>query len=223
MRFNVFAMLYRTVVVRGAVALALGLSLILGSLAAGPSASAEGPAPSSQGAVFFGYVFTATPGTLPEYVRAMGPTGAVCGTAEVQYVSDYAGSYTLRVAASDQKRGCPAPGGVVQFLLLAGRVDDGVWAAQVETLVSGDGARPLYLQAATSVMGDWAGQRGEIGRDAWLRWAGPSVSLVDAVAAMPLAATTVYYLDPASGAFVEVTSRTDAVLTAGDLVLARFR
>ena len=94
---------------RGAVAAALGLSLIFGSVGTGPSASAEGPVFASA-VVFSGFVFTDTPGAVPEYVRALGPAGATCGTAEVKRVSDYAGFYSLRVASFDQRRGCPAPG-----------------------------------------------------------------------------------------------------------------
>lgn len=208
--------------------MALGLSLvfgslILGSLGAGSSASAEEPVSFSGSVTFYGYVFTSTAGTLPEYVRAIGPSGVACGTADVTRVSDYAGSYKISVASSQQKRGCAAPGGVVQFSLLVGRVDDGIWAAQVETLSDGEGPRLLHLQAAVGVMGDWAGQAGEIGRDAWLRWTGPSVALADAVAALPLPTSAVYYLDPVPGVFAEVTPRTDAVLTPGDLIWARFR
>ncbi|MBM4411383.1 MAG: hypothetical protein FJ037_08710 [Chloroflexi bacterium] len=203
-------------------------SLILGSMGAGPSASAEGPVSvsdrvASGGVVFSGYVFTSTAGTLPAYVRALGPTGVACGTADVTSLSDYAGMYRLSVASSQQKRGCPAPGGVVQFALLAGRVDDGVWAGQVATLTDGDTVRSLHLQAAVSVMGNWAGPSGEIGQEAWLRWDGPSVSLAETLAAMPLPTTVVYYLDPVSGVFAEAKPHTDAVLTAGDLIMVRFR
>lgn len=213
---------------RGALAVALGVSLILGSLilgslGAGSSASAEEPVSVSGGARFYGYVFTSSPGALPEYVRAIGPTGASCGTADVARVSDYVGSYALPVYASEQKRGCPAPGGVVQFLLLSGRVDDGVWAAQVATLGDGGESRPLHLQVAMGVVGNWLGQSGDIGGDVWLRWSGPSTSLASGVASIPLPVATVYYLDRVSGVFVEAMSRPDAVLSAGDLVMVRFR
>ena len=212
--------------------MALGLSLIFGSLIlgswAGPSASAEGPVSVSSdaafsGAVFYGYVFSETPGGLAERVRAVGLTGAVCGTAEVIRLNDVIGYYAISVASSQQKRGCPTLGGAVQFSLFAGRVDDGVWAGQVATLGVSGVPRSLNLQPAERVTGHWLGQSGDIERDSWMRWAGEPASLTSALTSLPLPTTAVYRLDTASGAFIDVTSSTEAVVTAGDLLLVRFR
>ena len=232
MRSNVVASLQHFMV-RGTVAMALGLSLIfgsliLGSMGAGPSASAAGPASVSpgsvfSGSVFYGYVFTDTPGALPERVRAVGPAGAVCGSAEVVRVSDYAGFYALSVVSSDLKRGCPPRNGVVQFALLAGRLDDGVWAEQVATLEQRETPQLLNLSAASSVIPNWAGAPGNTDGGSLLRWTGERASLADALAALPFSTGTVYRLDPAQGIFIDVTPSADAVVATGDLLLVRFR
>lgn len=222
MRSNVVARLFR-----GAMALTLGLSLILGSLilgsvGAGPSASAEGPASVFSGGVFYGYVFTDVEGTLPDHVRALGAGGAVCGSADVMRVSDYAGFYVLSVVSSDLKRGCPASNGVVQFSLLSGRLDDGVWAEQVATLEQRETAQMLNLRAAPSTMPNWTGAPGNVDGGSLLRWTGDLVSMADALAALPFSTGAAYRLDPTRGIFVEVTPSIDAMLAAGDLLLVRF-
>lgn len=216
--------------VRGAVAMALGLTLILGSLIlgywAGPSASAEGPASVSPGSVFsggvfYGYVFADAPGTLPDRVQALGPAGAVCGSADVTPVSDIAGFYALSVVSSDLKRGCPPRNGVVQFSLLAGRLDDGVWAEQVGTLEQRETPQLLSLRAAAHLVPNWAGSPGNIDGGSLLRWAGERALLPEALAALPFSAGAAYRLDRARGIFVEATP--DAVLATGDLLLVRFQ
>ncbi len=209
---------------RGAVALALGLSLFLGSSGAGPSASAEGPASVSE-VIFVGLVLTETSGTLPDYVRAVGPRGAACGTAVVTGLSDYVGSYVLRVASSQQKRGCVESGEFIQFLLLNGRVDDGIWADQVWiSMRDTTTVQSLNLRSAVNLTDRWLGRVGIDGAASWVRWAGGSVPLDVALAELPLPISAVYYLDPASGKFVGVMSSTpDVVLTAGDLFFVQFR
>lgn len=214
--------------VRGAVAIALGLSLIFGSLILGPlgagsSASAEEPASVFSGTVFYGYVFTETPGALPARVRAVGPAGAACGSGDVARVSDYAGFYALSVVSSDLKRGCPPRNGVVQFSLLAGRLDDGVWAEQAATLEQRETPQFLTLRAASNVIPNWAGAPGNTDGGSLLRWTGERASLSDALAALPFSTGAAYRLDPARGIFVEVTPSTDALLAPGDLLLVRFR
>lgn len=203
--------------------MALGLSLVLGSMGTGPSASAEGPVSVSPGSVFYGYVLADGQGALAERVRAVSLSGAVCGTAEVIRLSDDVGYYAVSVASSEQKRGCPSAGGVVQFALLAGRVDDGVWAGGVATLTDGGAPVALNLQPAVQVTSHWLGSSGDITRDSWLRWAGPSVPLRDALVSLPLPASAVYYLDAEAGRLVLATPSTDATLASGDLVLVRFR
>ena len=203
--------------------MALGLSLLLASSGAGPSASAEGPASVSE-VIFVGLVLK-TSGTLPDYVRAVGPRGAACGTAVVTALSDYVGSYVLRVASSQQKHGCSASGDVIQFLLLNGRVDDGVWADQVWISVRDTTTvQSLNLRSAVNLTDRWLGRVGTDGSASWMRWAGGSVPLAVALAELPLPSRAVYYLDSASGEFVEVVSSTpDIVLTAGDLFFVQFR
>jgi len=223
MRSNVVASLSR-----GAVAVALGLSLIfgsliLGSLGAGSSASAEGPASVSVGAVFYGYVFTDMPGAMPDRVRAIGPTGAVCGSAEVVRVSATAGFYALSVVSSDLKPGCPPRNGVVQFSLFSGRLDDGVQAEQVAALERHDTPQILNLRPATSVLPNWTGTPGNVEGGSLLRWAGIDTPLAAALATLSFEHGAVYRLDASSAMFVEVTSMADVVLTAGDLLLVRFQ
>lgn len=203
--------------------MALGLSLVFGSMGTGPSASAEGPVPVSPGAVFTGYVLADGQGALAERVRAVSLSGAVCGTAEVIRLSDDVGYYSVSVASSDQKHGCPSAGGLVQFALLAGRVDDGMWAGGVATLTDGGAPSVLTLQPAVHVTRYWLGSSGDITRDSWLRWAGPSVPLGDALVSLPLPASEVYYLDAEAGAFVQATPSANATLASGDLVFVRFR
>ncbi len=207
---------------RAAVAVMLGLvaifgSLILGSFGVGPSASAEGPA-----SVFYGYVFADGESGLPERVRAIGPSGASCGTAEVLRLNTAVGYYAISVASSSEKNGCPTPDGVVQFALLMGRVDDGARAGSVAILSQDAGPRALNLRAAVAVSGPWFGEPGSIERDTWLRWSGDTTSLVKALGSLPLTANTIYMLDPASGVPVEVVSPDEVSLTTGQLLLVRF-
>ncbi len=203
--------------------MALGLALVLGSMGTGPSASAEGPVSVSPAAMFTGYVLSDGQGALAERVRAVSLSGSVCGTAEVIPLSADVGYYSVSVVSSDQKHGCPSAGGLVQFALLAGRVDDGVWAGGVATLTNGGAPTTLNLRPAAHVTGDWLGSSGDITRDFWLRWAGPSVPLSDALVSLPLPASAVYYLDAEAGAFVLATASTEATLASGDLVFVRFR
>ncbi len=199
----------------------LGLSLILGSMGAGPSASAEGPASVFPGAVFYGYVFAETPGTLPERVRAMGAAGAVCGSADIVRVNDSAGFYALSVVSSDLKRGCPPRNGVVQFSLLTGRVDDGVWAEQVAMLEQRETPELLNLSLPSRVMPNWLGLPSNVDGGSLLRWTGGRSSLATALAALPYPAGDAYRLDEQSGLFVVALS--DTTIESGDLVLVRFR
>jgi len=111
--------------VRGfAVRLGIILSVVLGTfMAAGPSASAEGPA-----VLFLGFVVPDADGFLATRVRAVGNDGAVCGTAEVTESGGGLGFYVLTVVSAADKAGCPVEGGLVRFSLLYGSIDDGAFA-----------------------------------------------------------------------------------------------
>lgn len=219
--------LRRALVVRGAVAVALGLSLIfgsliLGSVGAGSSASAEGPVSVFSGSVFYGYVFADSSDALPERVRALGPAGAVCGSADVAPVAEGAGFYVISVVSDGVKHGCPGENGVVQFSLLSGRLDDDMWAEQVATLEPQEAVRMLNLRAASRYLPNWAGAPGNVAGGSVLRWTGDPTLMVDALAALPFATGAAYRLDPALGFFVKVTPSNAEVLTAGELLLVTF-
>ncbi len=203
-------------------AFTLGLSLILGSLGAGPSASAEGPASAFSGAVFYGYVFAESSDALPDHLRALGPTGAVCGSADVAPVAEGVGFYVVFVVSDAVKRGCPGGNGVVQFSLLSGPLDDDMWAEQIATLDPNETAQMLNLRAASRRLPNWAGAPGNVAGGSLLRWTGDPTSMAGALAALPFATGAVYRLNPVLGVFVEVTPSV-ASLTTGELLLVTFR
>jgi hypothetical protein len=215
-RLSVLSSSLSTVMVRAAAAVTMGLALILGSMGAGPSASAEGSA-----SVFYGYVLADAPHALPERVGALGAGGALCGSAVVVPVSEFVGFYALSVTSGDAKPGCPpAKGGVVQFAMLSGRLDEGIRAEQVGIL-SGS-PQILNLRPATTLIPSWSGTPGNVDGGSLLRWIDIDAPLEAALSTLPFAAGDVYYLDPASGMFAHVTSL-DLVLRAGDLLFVQFR
>ncbi len=203
-------------------AVALGLiliigSLILGSLGAGSAASAAGPA-----SVFYGYVFADTDETTPPArVRAVSTSGAVCGSAEVVPHLAGVGFYAVAVVSADQKAGCPVAGAVVQFTLLSGRVDDGVWAGQLGTYQPGEVQRVNLNASAPSFSGWSSGSTGFAGVIV-LRWVGADGTLLSQ-ALSSIALTTVSVARPSSSGVFEDIGAQDGTLNASDLVLVRFR
>lgn len=204
---------------RGAVAMTLGLALMLGSWGAGPSASAEGPA-----SVFFGYVFADNgESTPPARVRALSASGAVCGTADV--IPSNAGTrsvgfYAIAVASADQKAGCPSRGSVVQFTLVANRVDDGQWADHVALARPGE-TQQVNLGAAAPSFPGWASGSATLDGVVVLRWIGADgISLAAGLASLGIAPASVARPN-SNGVFVDADPA--GTLTASDLVLVRLR
>lgn len=206
---------------RAGVALALGLAAVFGSFIAGSfrvGTAASAAVPTS---VFYGYVLADGKAPLPERVSALGAKGAVCGSAVVIAISDSVGIYVLSIVSGDKKPGCPpAKGGVVQFALLSGRLDDGIRAEQVGTLSGAPQA--LNLRSAASIIPNWSGTPGNVEGGSLLRWTGIDAPLEAALSTLPFAVGDLYYLDPVSGMFAKFTSL-DLVLRTGDLLFAHFR
>lgn len=201
--------------------MALGLALIFGSSGAGPSASAEGPA-----SVFFGYVFASNgERTPPARVRALSASGAVCGTAGVipsNAGTGLVGFYVIAVTSSEQKVGCPSLGSVVQFTLVASRVDEGQWADQVALARPGE-TQQVNLGAAAPSFPGWASGSATLDGVVVLRWIGADgTSLAAGLASVGVVPASVSRPN-SNGAFAEVLPDASATLTAGDLVLVRLR
>ena len=196
--------------------MALGLSLLLASSGAGPSASAEGPA-----SVFYGYVFPSNGDSPPARVRALSASGVVCGTADVLpgiAGTGQVGFYAVTVASAEQKAGCPSLGSVVQFTLVASRVDDGQWADQVALARPGE-TQHVNLGAAVSSFPGWDSGSSSLQGNVVLRWVGADgTSLAEGLASLGIVPASVARPN-SSGAFADADPA--GMLTAGDLVLVR--
>jgi len=116
--------------------LALGLlvsSALLGTTALGSSASAGEP-----GAVFHGFVVPEQGSALPQRVRAVTESGTVCGSSEVAPLgAGEVGYYAMTVFSADMREGCLETGDSVRFLLVYGRIDEGVVAGDPTAFQSG--------------------------------------------------------------------------------------
>lgn len=110
---------------------------------------------------------------------------------------------------------------MVQFSLLSGRVDDGVWAEQVGMLEQRDAPELLNLSLPPRIMPNWLGLPSNVDGGSLLRWAGGRSSLATALATLPYPTGDAYRLDAQSGLFVVASSGT--TIESGDLVLVRFR
>ena len=98
----------------------LAFVLLLGSLAVGSSAHADGPT-----AVFYGYVATDPGVALPKRVRAISEHGAVCGSADITPIGTV-GFYALAVMPNASKEGCPVSGETVRLALVYGLIDEAI-------------------------------------------------------------------------------------------------
>jgi hypothetical protein len=201
----------------GFIASALSLVLIFGSMGAGSSASAEGPA-----SVFYGYVFANGDESPPSRVRALSASGAVCGTADVLPSTAGSGSvgfYAIAVASSEQKAGCPSLGAVVQFTLLASRVDDGQWADQIALARPGETPQQINLGAAARSFPGWASAASNLQGQVVLRWIGADgTSLAGGLESLGIVPASVARPN-SDGAFTDADPA--GKLAAGDLVLVR--
>ncbi|MDA0301680.1 MAG: hypothetical protein O2822_04060 [Chloroflexi bacterium] len=116
--------------------LALGLlvsSALLGTSTLGSSASAGEP-----GAVFHGFVVPEQGTPLAQRIRAVSESGVVCGSAEVAPLgAGEVGFYAMSVYSSDMRDGCPDAGESVRFVLVYGRIDEGVLVGQPTPFQSG--------------------------------------------------------------------------------------
>ncbi len=127
----------------------LALALLLGSLAAGPSAHADGPA-----AVFQGFVVAETGGVLPSRIRAFSEHGIVCGSGDVVKLgASSAGIYSVTVVSGTTKAGCPMPGEGVRIAMVYGLVDDDVFVGPVQVFTPGTTTNAHLVRSASDVGG----------------------------------------------------------------------
>ena len=102
----------------------LAFALLVGSLTSAavvPSAYAEGTT-----AAFWGYVIPGAGRPMPTRVRAVSPSGVVCGSSDVATTTTGIGLYAMVVVSGDVKDGCPAVGDLVGFSLLYGAIDEDI-------------------------------------------------------------------------------------------------
>src|SRR5947207_12711762 len=102
-------------------ALAALTALLVAVALLAPGLARQAHADESVGA-FFGFVARDANGALPTKVRALGSAvgsdpSAICGTADIQPSGEAAGFYLLTVASAADRKGCPALGDQVRFLL----------------------------------------------------------------------------------------------------------
>lgn len=217
--------------VRGfAARLGIILSVVLGTfMAAGPSASAEGPA-----AIFLGFVVPDADGFLATRVRALGAGGAVCGTADVTESGENVGFYALRVAPAADKAGCPAEGEMVRFALLYGNIDDGTFAnANGNARFRGAQAAVVHLAPASSTaeITGWVGPLPTSGgRAVALIWDGPDGTPVDqALQTLGVEIAGAWHIPPGARRYLSYVpgapafTQTLTTVHAGDVVTVRAR
>jgi hypothetical protein len=111
---------------------------------------------------------------------------------------------------------------VVQFTLVASRVDDGQWADRVALARPGE-TQQVNLSASVPSFPGWliapAGSDGST----VMRWVGaPSTPLTVALSSIPLSATAAAR-PTSAGVFAEVPLAASELLATDDLVLVRFR
>lgn len=212
-----------------AVRLGIALSVVLGTfMAAGPSASAEGPA-----AIFLGFVVPDSDGMLATRVRAVGNGGAVCGTADVTDSGDNVGFYLLRVAPAADKAGCPAEGETVRFSLLYGNIDDGTLAnPNGDSRFRGAQAMVVHLAPASrsADITGWTGTPPRSGGLALLTWGGPAnTPVAQAVQTLGVEVTGAWHLPPGSRRYLSYLpagpafTQTYTTVQTGDIVTVRAR
>lgn len=228
----------------------LGLLVMFGLMVAGlfaPSpvsgAGAEGPATSVSGSMgpgleidggpvhFLGFVFPDSEGALATKVRAIGPGGVVCGTADVVLSGDVLGFYQISVTPSTVRRGCPSSGDLVEFVLLYGQVgvESPATPSQVPVF-SATQTRVVSLSPVDAGAGGWSG--GALpseGGTSLLVWSGPGVPVEDAVALLGPQVASVSRYDGATGEFLTYVPGAPSFtqsyrwVSTGDVALVRSR
>ncbi|GMU39602.1 MAG: hypothetical protein AMXMBFR23_04680 [Chloroflexota bacterium] len=218
-----------------AVRLTILLGVVLGTFAAGPSASAEGPV-----ALYFGFILPAADEPLPLRVRVTSQTGTVCGTATVDASSGNRGFYVVGVFSHAERAGCPAEGEPLLFRFLYDLIDDGVQATPLgaprsvnPTLVVGGQIRVDLIADPDSPvidLGGWSGVRPPSGGVALLTWAGPENTPVDqAVQTLGIEVVGVWHLPPGTQRFVSYIpgapafAQTYHTVHTGEIVFVRAR
>lgn len=186
-----------------ALALLLALALSLVTSTFGPSAYADGP-----NAVFQGFVVS-DPLGVPVRVRAVSLGGAVCGTADVLSSGEGVGFYTLSAITAATKTGCPQAGGVLRFILVYGRIDEGVAVASAVLTPGTVAVLHLFDAREDLHIGAFAGDLPAPGGRALLRWAGPDRTPIDqALATLGFSVGVVYRYNSITGGY-------DAYVTSG--------
>ena len=212
-----------------AVRLGIALSVVLGTfMAAGPSASAEGPA-----VLFVGFVSADSDGSLPVRIRAVGRSGAGCGTADVEISGEGVGFYVIEVVSGAAKSGCPRVGDPIHFFLLYGSVDDGVPATAVGDISFSPGGHTAYLfppLADESNIGGWTGTPPPSGGLALLTWGGPAnTPVAQAVQTLGVEVAGAWHLPPGSRRYLSYLpggpafTQTYTTVQTGDIVTVRAR
>ena len=179
-------------------AFALALVLLLGSITAGPSVHADGPA-----AFFYGFVVADANGDLAVRVRAVSPSGVVCGSADVQPAGAGVGFYTMNVVTSATKAGCPEAGQLIVFTPVYGLIDEGTPATQAAVMQPGTVTQlNLVRSTQSAAVGGFTGTPPARGSYAAMHWAGPSHTPTEqAIATLGFPVNAVYHLNAATGGY----------------------
>ena len=160
-------------------------------------------------ATFFGLVLRDEDGDLPTKVRAIGQTGVVCGTGNVQRLNGGDGYYSMEIAGSDTRAGCPSTGQAVAFRLLYGSVDDGSFALTSQSVRFEAGQRFLVslTPAPSSESGDWLGALPDAAGEAvTLTWVGlDRTPIATALRALDLPVARVSQYDADLGRWLSYT------------------
>ena len=207
-----------------ALAIAAGLALVASVAAPASRAHAQ----DAGAAIFYGFVFPDSDGTIPQKVRAT-VSDVTCGTADVTPLRGGVAVYFVTVASAETKVGCGVDGVRVTFLLLAGEVDDGSPAAQTQAWQPGTQRLDLS-PAAEATFGSFVGELPPGPGICFLRWTGASATPTwQAIATIPRDVTSVSYLNAATqGYSVYVPGAPSAVSTyllvdRDDIVIVRVR
>jgi len=212
------------------------------SPASAEGGGAEGPATSvslaqlavdERPALVLGFVFRDEDGNLPTKVRALGATGAVCGTGNVQLLASGDGFYRMDAVGAAVRLGCPSEGGALAFRLLYGSVDSGSFAivSQPVRFAAGQTIVASLTPAPASEQSSWLGVvPTRSGDDALLTWVGTDgTPIEEALEALGVSVDRVSHYDAETRRWVSYTSGGAAFLQTytevgyGDVVRVRVK
>ena len=201
-----------------------GLALV--AAAAAPASRAH--AQEAGAAIFYGFVFPDSDGSIPQKVRAT-VSDVTCGTADVTALRGGLAVYFVTVASADIKVGCGVDGARVTFLLLSGEVDSGSPAAQTQAWKAGTQRLDLS-PIADSTFGSFVGELPLGPGICFLRWTGASATPTwQAIATIPRDVTSVSYLNAATQDYLVYVPGAPAAVSTyllvdrDDIVIVRVR